>query len=61
MMRSAPLRGLRFEPSDLHDGRARTPDQATHAHDGQARTAAIAYAHLNANQRAQLLAFLNSP
>ncbi len=60
MMRTAPLWGLRFEPSYLHDGRARTPDQAIHAHDGQARPAANVYAHLNANQKAQLLAFLNS-
>ena len=60
LMRTAPLWGLRFEPTYLHDGRARTPDEAIHAHDGQARPAANAYAHLNATQKAQLLAFLNS-
>lgn len=60
LMRTAPLWGLRFEPSYLHDGRAATPDAAILAHDGQARAARNAYAGLNPTQKAQLVAFLNS-
>ena len=60
LMRTAPLWGLRFEPSYLHDGRAATPDAAIRAHDGQGKAASLLYAELNATQRAQLLAFLNS-
>ena len=60
LMRTSPLWGLRFEPSYLHDGRASTVSDAILAHDGQARTARNAFANLNANQKAQLLALLNS-
>jgi CxxC motif-containing protein (DUF1111 family) len=60
MMRTAPLWGLRFETTFLHDGRASTVDQAIRAHTGQAATAAHNYATLNPTQQAQLLAFLNS-
>ena len=59
-MRTAPLWGLRFQPTLLHDGRATTPDQAIRAHDGQAAASRNAYTALNAAQQAQLLAFLNS-
>jgi CxxC motif-containing protein (DUF1111 family) len=59
-MRTAPLWGLRFERTLLHDGRARTPTDAILAHDGQAKTARNRFAGLSATQRAQLLAFLNA-
>ena len=59
-MRTAPLWGLRFQGSFLHDGRATSPDQAIRAHAGQATAAQAHYAGLSNTQRAQLLAFLNS-
>jgi CxxC motif-containing protein (DUF1111 family) len=59
-MRTAPLWGLQFEKSYLHDGRASTIDAAIRAHAGQGATAAQNYGTLNATQKAQLLAFLNS-
>jgi CxxC motif-containing protein (DUF1111 family) len=59
-MRTAPLWGLRLEPNYLHDGRAPTVQAAILAHDGQARASRNAFAGMNATQKAQLLAFLNS-
>jgi CxxC motif-containing protein (DUF1111 family) len=59
-MRTAPLWGLRFEPTFLHDGRAHTIDQAILAHQGQGAAASHNYSTLNPTQKAQLLAFLNS-
>ena len=59
-MRTAPLWGLRFQDSLLHDGRARNADQAIRAHDGQAKPARDHYVGLTSAQRAQLIAFLNS-
>jgi CxxC motif-containing protein (DUF1111 family) len=59
-MRTAPLWGLRFEGSFLHDGRAPNVDQAIRAHAGQATASRNMYVGLNATQRAQLLAYLNS-
>jgi CxxC motif-containing protein (DUF1111 family) len=59
-MRTAPLWGLRFEPSYLHDGRAHTPADAILAHDGQGRPTRDRFAALTPTQRSQLLAFLNS-
>ncbi len=59
-IRTAPLWGLRFEPSYLHDGRAPTVSAAILAHDGQARASRNRFAALNKTQQAQLLAFLNS-
>lgn len=59
-MRTAPLWGLRFQPSLLHDGRARDADEAALAHDGQALAARNRYATLGSSQKAQILAFLNS-
>ena len=59
-MRTAPLWGLRFQPSLLHDGRAKTADEAIRAHDGQGRPARNNYANLSPRERAQLLAFLNA-
>jgi CxxC motif-containing protein (DUF1111 family) len=59
-MRTAPLWGLQFEKSFLHDGRASTVDQAIRAHAGQGAIAAHNYGTLNATQKAQLVEFLNS-
>jgi len=59
-MRTAPLWGLRFINTYLHDGRARTLDQAILAHDGQARGARDGYVSLDANVKAKLIAFLQS-
>jgi CxxC motif-containing protein (DUF1111 family) len=59
-MRTTPLWGLRFLNNYLHDGRARTLDQAILAHDGQARVARNQYAGLAADAKAKLFAFLNS-
>jgi len=59
-MRTAPLWGLRFINTYLHDGRARTLDQAILAHDGQARSARDQYAALAADPKSKLIAFLNS-
>jgi CxxC motif-containing protein (DUF1111 family) len=59
-MRTAPLWGLKFEPSYLHDGRAKTVTQAIQAHAGQGAAASHNFSTLTATQQAQLLAFLNS-
>ncbi len=59
-MRTAPLWGLQFERTFLHDGRAQTVDQAIRAHAGQGAAASHNYMILNATQKAQLLAFLNT-
>jgi CxxC motif-containing protein (DUF1111 family) len=59
-IRTAPLWGLRFEPTLLHDGRATTVSGAILAHDGQAKPARDRFAALQGAQLAQLLAFLNS-
>jgi CxxC motif-containing protein (DUF1111 family) len=59
-MRTAPLWGLRFVTTYLHDGRATTLDQAVLAHDGQGRSSRDRYAALNARDKARLTAFLNS-
>jgi CxxC motif-containing protein (DUF1111 family) len=59
-MRTAPLWGLRFITTYLHDGRATTLDQAILAHDGQARNARNQFANLDSSSKAKLMAFLNS-
>ncbi len=59
-MRTAPLWGLRFEPSYLHDGRAQSVDSAIQMHAGQGLAASRAYQGLTSTQKNQLLAFLNS-
>jgi len=59
-MRTAPLWGLRFITTYLHDGRATTLDQAILAHDGEARAARDRFANLNATVKSKLMAFLNS-
>ena len=59
-MRTAPLWGLRFVTTYLHDGRATTLDQAILAHDGEARGSRDRFAALGASAKAKLLAFLQS-
>ena len=59
-MRTAPLWGLRFQPFYLHDGRAKTLDDAIKAHAGQGTAAASAYSRINADQKRKLMAFLSS-
>jgi CxxC motif-containing protein (DUF1111 family) len=59
-MRTAPLWGLRLSRQYLHDGRARTVEEAILAHDGQARGARDRYAALAADVKARTLAFLQS-
>jgi len=59
-MRTAPLWGLRFITTYLHDGRARTLEAAIAGHDGQGRGARDRFTALSAADRAKLIAFLRS-
>jgi CxxC motif-containing protein (DUF1111 family) len=60
--RTAPLAGLgAAEPRGLlHDGRARSIDEAVAWHDGEARRAAASYRRLGAAERAILIAYLRA-
>src|SRR6185312_17509008 len=49
-MRTPPLWGLRFQPSLLHDGRAKSATQAILAHDGQGKAARVRFAALSSAQ-----------
>lgn len=59
-IRTAPLWGLRFVTTFLHDGRATTLDQAIRAHEGEAAGARDRYVALSESARAKLIAFLRS-
>lgn len=61
-MRTAPLWGLRlvFKQSLLHDGRAKSLEDAILRHDGQAATARNAFSALSTAARANVIAFLNT-
>ena len=59
-MRTAPLWGARIRTSFLHDGRAKTIEDAIFAHDGQGLTARNQFADLNKREKANLLAFINT-
>jgi CxxC motif-containing protein (DUF1111 family) len=59
-MRTAPLWGLRFRSTFLHDARASTYSAAIDAHDGAAKEAAQAFGRLTAADRQALLDFLGS-
>jgi CxxC motif-containing protein (DUF1111 family) len=59
-MRTAPLWGLRFVQTYLHDGRANTLDEAILGHDGQARASRDRYAALAPDDKSKLIAFLRS-
>jgi CxxC motif-containing protein (DUF1111 family) len=59
-MRTAPLWGLRFQNTLLHDGRAGSVAKAILQHDGQGRLARNRFADLSDEQSGQLLDFLHS-
>jgi len=59
-MRTAPLWGLAARPAWLHDGRAKTIDDAIRAHAGEAEGSRDKYARLRGDERRQLLDFLGS-
>ena len=59
-MRTAPLWGLSARHSYLHDGRAKSVEDAIEAHAGQGQWARAEFNRLNPRQRAALLAFLSS-
>jgi CxxC motif-containing protein (DUF1111 family) len=59
-MRTAPLWGARVRTSFLHDGRAKSIEDAILAHDGQGLAARNRFATLTAREQAQLLEFINS-
>ena len=59
-MRTAPLWGLSARRSYLHDGRAKTMEQAITAHAGQAAAARERYYRMNPGLRAHLLQFLRT-
>jgi len=58
--RTEPLMGLRFRERFLHDARAETLDDAVLQHGGEATLARDRFAGLKANQRAALIAYLNT-
>ncbi|HXJ33588.1 MAG TPA: di-heme oxidoredictase family protein [Candidatus Eisenbacteria bacterium] len=59
-MRTAPLWGLHVITTFLHDGRAKTIEEAILAHDGQGAPARGRFLALRPIQRASLLAFLGT-
>ncbi len=59
-MRTAPLWGLRARGPFLHDGRAKTVDEAIRAHDGEAAASRDRYESLSVAERRQLLDYLSS-
>jgi CxxC motif-containing protein (DUF1111 family) len=58
--RTAPLWGLRASAPYLHDGRARTIEEAIRAHDGEALRSRDRFLHLRPLELRQLLDFLKS-
>ncbi len=58
--RTAPLIGLRFIRTFMHDGRAGSVEDAILAHDGEARGAADAFRALAAADRETLLTFVEA-
>jgi CxxC motif-containing protein (DUF1111 family) len=58
--RTAPLIGLRFDHSFLHDGRVSTVDAAIRAHAGEALESANLYGALSAADQQTLLTFVES-
>lgn len=59
-IKTPPLWGLRASGPYLHDGRARSVDEAIRAHDGEAKGSRDRYLQLTPDQRQQLVDFLNS-
>ncbi len=58
--RTPPLWGVADSAPYLHDGRAKTLDEAIRLHDGEAAKIASRYAKLDYGERQELLAFLHS-
>lgn len=58
--RTAPLLGLRHQKAFLHDGRARTVEEAILAHAGEAKSSLASFQALDADSRATLLSFVES-
>ena len=58
--RTEPLMGLRLATHFLHDGRAKTPEQAIEMHDGEGARARDLFRALPASDRAALLLFLKT-
>jgi CxxC motif-containing protein (DUF1111 family) len=58
--RTEPLMGVHFRQKFLHDGRAATLDAAITAHGGEGQKAADMFIRLKSNQRAALVAYLNT-
>ena len=54
------LKRLAQVESYLHDGRARSLEEAVLWHDGEARAARLAYTPMSPTQRQALLAFLET-
>ena len=59
-MRTAPLWGLRFRTSLMHDGKSNGPTAAILRHRNEARSALNAYLGLSLRQKAQLARFLGA-
>jgi CxxC motif-containing protein (DUF1111 family) len=59
-MRTPPLWGLRASAPYLHDGRAKSLDEAIRAHAGEATVSRDRYNRLMPFQKGQLMDFLNS-
>ncbi|MBX9722423.1 MAG: hypothetical protein K2X81_13575, partial [Candidatus Obscuribacterales bacterium] len=58
--RTAPLWGLRMRKFYMHDGRAKKLEEAIALHGGQAADSVKEYGKLSAQEKNDLLAFLNS-
>jgi CxxC motif-containing protein (DUF1111 family) len=58
--RTAPLIGVRFQSSYLHDGRAQSVTEAVLAHDGEAREAARAFSALPLADQRTLIDFVEA-
>jgi CxxC motif-containing protein (DUF1111 family) len=58
--RTAPLIGMRFFRTFLHDGRADSVEAAILLHDGEARGAADAFRALAAGDRETLISFVEA-
>ena len=58
--KTAPLIGLRFFTTYLHDGRAHSVEDAILAHDGEGRAAADHFRALSPSDRATLTSFVEA-
>jgi CxxC motif-containing protein (DUF1111 family) len=58
--RTQPLMGLRLLPHFMHDGRAHTVTEAIDVHSGEASASRQQFGQLSDDERAALVAFLNS-